>query len=79
MIFKGFLFKKVSSQLVTWPTRTQVNLYPGSPPAPTMEKLTRNQSLGYELTRAFQGESQLVLLHGQFLTISTKYYSVLFT
>ena len=40
----------VSSQLVTWPTRTQVNPYPGSPLVTTLEKSTRNQSLGYELT-----------------------------
>ena len=40
----------VSSQLVTWPTRNQVNPYPGSPLVTTFEKSTRNQSLGYELT-----------------------------
>ena len=46
----------VSSQLVTWPTRNQVNPYPGSPLVTTFEKSTRNQSLGYKLTHAFQGE-----------------------
>ena len=66
----------VSSQLVTWPTRNQVNLYPGSPLVTTMEKSTRNQSLGYELTHAFQGERSTCTL-GKFLTISsTKYYLV---
>ena len=47
------LDESVSSQLVTWPTRTQVNPYPGSPLVTTFEKSTRNQSLGYELTHAF--------------------------
>ena len=41
---------KVSSQLVTWPTRNQVNPYPGSQLVTILEKSTRNQSLGYELT-----------------------------
>ena len=40
----------VSSQLVTWPTRNQVNPYPGSPLVTTFTKSTRNQSLGYDLT-----------------------------
>ena len=44
------LLNGVSSQLVTWPTRNQVNLYPGGPLVTTIEKSTRNQSLGYELT-----------------------------
>ena len=64
----------LSSQLVIWPTRTQVNPYPGSPLVPTMEKSTCNQSLGYELTHAFQGE-RLTRTLGQYLTISiNKYY-----
>ena len=46
-----------------------------SPIVTTMEKSTRNQSLGNELTHAFQGERSTRTL-GQFLTISTKYYSV---
>ena len=48
-LFDAIIFW-VSSQLVTWPTRNQVNLYPGSPLVTTMEKSTRNQSLGYKLT-----------------------------
>ena len=40
----------ISSQLVPWLTRTQVKQYLGSPLVPAMEKSTRNQSLGYELT-----------------------------
>ena len=43
-------YARVSSQLVPWPTRTQVNPYPWSPLVTTFEKSTRNQSLGYELT-----------------------------
>ena len=43
-----------------------------------MEKSTRNQSLGYELTHAFQGERSTRTL-GQFLSISTKYYSGFFS
>ena len=63
----------VSSQLVTWPTRNQVNPYPGSPLVTTLEKSTRNQSLGYELTHAFQGERSTRNL-GEFLaSSSTKY------
>ena len=54
-LFDAIIFW-VSSQLVTWPTCNQVNLYPGSPLVTTMEKSTRNQSLGYELTHSFQGE-----------------------
>ena len=50
-------FAKVSSQLVTWPTRNQVNPYPGSSLVTTFEKSTRSHSLGYELTHAFKGES----------------------
>ena len=65
----------VSTQLVTWPTRNQVNPYPGSPLVTTFEKSTRNQSLGYELTHAFQGEKSTRTL-GEFLaSSSTKYYS----
>ena len=66
----------VSSQLVTWATRNQVNLDPGSPLVTTFEKSTHNQSLGYELTRAFQGEKS-THNQGKFLcSSSTKYYSV---
>ena len=66
----------VSSQLVTWPIRNQVNPYPGSPLVTTFEKSTRNQSLGYELTHAFQGERSTRNL-GEFLaSSSTKYHSV---
>ena len=41
---------RVSSQLVTWLTRNQVNLYPGNPLVTTKKKSSHNQSLGYELT-----------------------------
>ena len=44
-----YIVRLVSSQLVAWPTRNQVNLYPGSPLVTTMDKSTRNQSLGNEL------------------------------
>ena len=44
-----YIVRLVSSQLVIWPTRNQVNLYPGSPLVTTMDKSTHNQSLGYEL------------------------------
>ena len=68
------------SQLVTWPTRNQVNPYPGSPLVTTMEKSTRNQSLGYELTHAFQGESSTWTMDKFLKTISSsKYYSYFFT
>ena len=70
LVFQKF---EVSSQLVTWPTRTQVNMYPGSPLVTTMEKSTRNQSLSYELTHVFQGENPTRTL-GIFLTISSINY-----
>ena len=50
----------VSSQLVSWPIRNQVNPYPGSALVTLFEKSTRNQSLGYEFTEAHKGRGQLV-------------------
>ena len=52
-------------------TRNLTDSYPGSPLVTTMEKSTRNQSLGYELTHAFQWERSTSTL-GKFLTIFRK-------
>ena len=72
-IFRGLTYKIVGIKS----THNLTDPYPGQL-VPTMETLTRNQSLGYELTHAFHGERSTRNL-GQFLTISsTKYYSVFF-
>ena len=60
---------------LTWPTRNQVNPYPGIPLVTTFEKSTRYQSLGYELTHAFQGERSTRNLGKILASSSIKYYS----